>query len=190
MEELINDQGRLFYKEKFLNSTEKLFEVLKKETPWRQDEIFLFGQWRAIPRMHAWYGDEGTEYTYSHLKLSPLPWTETLKDLKQKVEQETGHSFNCALVNLYRHGQDSNGWHSDNEKELGINPCIASLSLGETRKFHLKRRGQKKIEKQIDLLDGSLVVMEGEFQHHWLHCIPKTKRIISERINITFRLIN
>ena len=121
--------------------------------------------------------------------MHPLPMTKSLLDLIQKINDVYEHGFNAVLLNLYRDGKDSNGWHADNEAELGQNPVIASISLGEERYFHLKHRTQKEQRLKIKLKHGSLLVMGGTMQHHWLHQIPKTTKIISPRINLTFRKI-
>jgi len=121
--------------------------------------------------------------------MHPNTFSKELKDIKIKVEQQCNFEFTSCLANLYRHGQDSNGWHADNEKELGVNPIIASLSLGEERFFHLKHRNDKNLKQKLLLQNGSLLIMKGETQHHWLHQIAKTKKKIEPRINLTFRQI-
>lgn len=170
--------------------SEQCFNDLIASTPWRQDKIQLFGRRIAIPRLQAWYGDTHCHYSYSGLNLAPLPWTPQLLQLKTRVEQLSQHTFNCVLLNLYRNGSDSNGWHSDDEPELGEQPVIASLSLGETRRFKLRHKYNKAIKGiTINLNSGSLLVMSGHSQSHWQHCLPKTARQIEPRINLTFRNI-
>ena len=123
--------------------------------------------------------------------MHPEPFTSTLLDIKTKVESFSKEKFNTLLINLYRDGNDSNGWHADNEKELGINPVIASVSFGEERPFHFKHRSLKNERHKLNLEHGSLLLMKGEMQHYWLHQIAKTKRLIQPRINLTFRrLVN
>ncbi|MCW7554662.1 alpha-ketoglutarate-dependent dioxygenase AlkB [Endozoicomonas gorgoniicola] len=168
----------------------KYFDDLIASTPWRQDKIRLFGRHVAIPRLQAWYGDTHCHYSYSGLRLAPLPWAPQLLQLKARVEQLCQHRFNCVLLNLYRSGSDSNGWHSDDEPELGLQPVIASLSLGATRRFKLRHKYDNTVAGiTIDLSNGSLLVMSGHSQSHWQHCLPKTARQIEPRINLTFRNI-
>lgn len=167
-----------------------LLTSLLQKTPWRQDEIRIFGKTHPQPRLTALFGNNGNSYSYSGITMDPEPFTPELKDLKEKVEQRCGHTFTTCLLNLYRDGNDSNGWHADDEKELGTNPVIASVSLGETRVFHLKHRRQKSLRYRMRLVHGSLLVMRGPMQHHWLHQIPKTRKPVKPRINLTFRSIN
>jgi alkylated DNA repair dioxygenase AlkB len=121
--------------------------------------------------------------------MKPQPFSPVLNAVKLKIEKATKMTFSSCLLNLYRDGQDSNGWHSDNEKELGKNPVIASVSLGAERLFHLKHKSIKTLKHKLTLQNGSLLLMKGDTQHHWLHQIPKTKKLIDKRINLTFRLI-
>jgi alkylated DNA repair dioxygenase AlkB len=121
--------------------------------------------------------------------MQPTIFTSELQQIKSDIEQEVEHQFTSVLLNLYRNGNDSNGWHADNEKALGKNPVIASLSFGETRPFHFKHRHIKDERHKINLNHGSLLLMRGEMQHYWLHQIAKTKKTIGERINLTFRTI-
>lgn len=169
---------------------EKLFSSLLEDSPWRQDEIRIFGRWLKQPRMTCVFGDEGTEYTYSGLTQPTLPWTAELTILRRLIESLSGLNFNLVLLNLYRDGMDSMGWHSDDEPELGNEPAIASLSLGEKRKlkFRPKKNGQG---DKFDILlpNGSLLMMKGRSQHDWQHSIAKSKRITAARINLTFRYI-
>lgn len=119
--------------------------------------------------------------------MQTLAWQPVLQQLRESVEQQCGHHFNTVLANLYRGGQDSMGWHSDDEPELRRNPLIASLSLGETRRFLLRRKGETRTALEVPLSNGSLLIMSGPLQHHWQHSIPKTARAIGPRINLTFR---
>lgn len=167
----------------------QMFETLCDETPWQQDDIKVFGKVYAQPRLTALYGINQKTYSYSNIEMTPHALTPILADLKQKVDQTCEANFTTMLLNYYRDGKDSNGWHADNEKELGINPIIASLSFGQERFFHLKHRTDKSLKHKILLQHGSLLVMKGETQHKWLHQIPKTARKINGRINITFRII-
>lgn len=150
----------------------------------------MFGKWIDQPRLTAWYADPGLSYTYSGLEWEPMEWNDILLDLKSIVENYAQYSFNSVLLNLYRDGKDSMGWHSDDEPELGKNPVIASLSFGQSRMFHLKHRFDKSTEKvRMELVNGSLLVMRGTTQHFWHHQIPKSKRPLQTRINLTFRQI-
>lgn len=167
----------------------ELFRSLLDNTPWREDQIKLFGKVHLQPRLTALYGDNGLPYSYSGILMHPHPFTQELLDLKARVDSLCGLPFTSCLLNLYRDGKDSNGWHSDNEKELGANPVIASVSLGQARTFRLKHRTIKGLRHSMVLEHGSLLLMRGETQHFWLHQVPKTKRLVTERINITFRVI-
>jgi len=179
------------YYPQFLETTyaSEVFQKLMKATVWQQDDIKIFGKIYKQPRLTALYGDEGKSYSYSNITMHPNPMTPLLKEIKSKIELVTQTTFNTVLLNLYRDGNDSNGWHSDNEKELGRNPVIASVSLGAKRSFKLKHRGDKKLNYKIFLNHGSLLLMQGETQHHWLHELPKSKKITEPRINLTFRVI-
>lgn len=183
--------GELYYDRFFLNNIEanKYFNLLKKEIQWRQDNIKIFGKIYPQPRLTALYANNNKSYSYSNIKMQPITFTPTLFDIKSKIEKRLNSQFTSCLLNLYRNGQDSNGWHADNEKELGLNPVIASLSLGAERVFHMKHRNDKKEKLKINLTNGSLLVMRGKTQHHWLHQIPKTRKKVEERINLTFRII-
>ena len=148
----------------------------------------MFGKNIAIPRLTAWYGDQNMNYNYSGINNDPNPWTSELQGLKAKVEQATNATFNSVLLNQYRNGNDSVSWHADNEPELGLNPIIASVNLGATRVFKLRHNITKEVIK-LELTHGSLLVMGGELQHYWQHAVPKTKKVLDTRINLTFRLI-
>ncbi len=165
------------------------FEIFKKTIPWQQDDIKIFGKVHAQPRLTALYADNNKPYSYSGITMQPHLFTKELLDLKRLVEEKSNTLYTTCLLNLYRNGKDSNGWHADNEKELGINPIIASVSLGQKRVFHLKHRTNKNLKHKIELENGSLLIMAGKTQHHWLHQIPKTAKPIQERINLTFRSI-
>ena len=183
--------GELYYDRFFFSNIEanKYFNLLKKEIQWRQDNIKIFGKIYPQPRLTALYANNNKSYSYSNIKMQPTTFTPTLFDIKSKIEKRLNSQFTSCLLNLYRNGQDSNGWHADNEKELGLNPVIASLSLGAERVFHMKHRNDKKEKLKINLTNGSLLVMRGKTQHHWLHQIPKTRKKVEERINLTFRII-
>ena len=167
-----------------------LFQKLRTETQWRQDNITVFGKTYKQPRLTALYSQNSKTYTYSGITMNPLSFTKTLKAIHSKINEETTHMFTTVLLNLYRDGSDSNGWHADDEKELEKNPVIASISLGTERFFHFKHKKQKELRYKLLLKHGSLLIMKGEMQHYWLHQIPKSKQVIGERINLTFRTIN
>ncbi|RIJ37772.1 alpha-ketoglutarate-dependent dioxygenase AlkB family protein [Pontibacter oryzae] len=164
------------------------FMQLMEQVNWQQESIKLFGKLQPMPRLTAWYGDKS--YTYSGLENKPQAWLPVLQELREQVEQATGHTYNSVLLNLYRSGQDSMGWHADNEQALGPQPRIASLSLGGERRFAFKHRNRKDVEPvRLPLQNGSLLLMQGPTQHHWLHQIPKTTRAVQPRINLTFRQV-
>ena len=167
----------------------KLFDAIYNHTNWVEEDIRVYGKVYKQPRLTAFYANNNKAYGYSNISMSPQPFNPTLNAIKSKIEKATQLTFSSCLLNLYRDGQDSNGWHSDDEKELGENPVIASVSLGAERLFHLKHKKVKTLKHKLILNNGSLLVMKGETQHHWLHQIPKTKKIIDKRINLTFRLI-
>jgi alkylated DNA repair dioxygenase AlkB len=166
-----------------------LFDILFMETDWKEESITLFGKSYKQPRLTAWYGEEGMNYSYSGIKMNAVPFTSTLKKLKSVIENFTQESFNSVLLNLYRDGNDSNGWHSDDEKELGKDPIIASLSLGTARTFKLKHKRKKDTRFNISLDHGSLLIMKSETQHFWKHQVPKSRKVDQARINLTFRRI-
>lgn len=165
------------------------FQELKSSVPWRQDEIRVYGKLYPQPRLTALYGNNNRSYTYSGIVMKPLPFSETLLEIRNKISSLTNVEFTSCLINLYRDGKDSNGWHSDDEKELGKNPVIASVSLGQERYFHLRHKKLMQLKHKILLEHGSLLLMRGKTQHFWHHQIAKTRRPIGERINLTFRVI-
>jgi len=190
-EEFRLPDAELAYYPFFLSQYEAdaLFETLYKKTEWRHDQVKVFGKLYDQPRLTALYSDTSLPYSYSGLTMHPEPFPEYLRDVKQRTERASQHVFNTLLLNLYRDGSDSNGWHADNEKELGQNPVIASVSLGEARPFHFKHKNIKAQRHKLQLGHGSLLVMSGTMQHFWLHQIAKTKKIIGPRINLTFRTL-
>ncbi len=170
-----------------VESNEYLQKLLN-EINWRHDKIKIFGKEIFQPRLTALYGDEGLEYTYSGLRMQSEPWNYPLSFIKNRIENIAGVAFTTCLLNLYRDGKDSMGWHQDNEKELGKNPIIASVSFGAMRNFQLKHIHQHQLGTiTIPLGHGSLLLMKGPTQHFWKHQIPKTKKPLSARINLTFR---
>ena len=162
---------------------------LLEQTPWQQPQVRIYGREYPLPRLVAWYGDAEASYRYSGLIHRALPWTPLLAEIRARLVATVGQLLNGVLLNYYRDGQDSMGWHSDDEVELGVNPLIASLSLGGTRRFDLRRKGQNRIEHSLLLNHGSLLVMGGPTQHYWQHQVAKTRSPCAPRLNLTFRLI-
>lgn len=191
METLVLEGGDILYYPTFMPRLEAqgCFDTLAAATPWQQDTINFGGKAVLIPRLQAWYGEKNSRYGYSGLALHPLPWTPLLTDLKARVETAAGAVFNSVLVNFYRDGRDSVSWHSDDEKELGGDPVIASLSFGATRRFDLKHRRNKGQKFSCELTTGSLLVMGKGIQQHWQHQVPKQPAITEGRINLTFRYV-
>jgi len=188
-QELLSYDGSALYRSGFFNSAEceQMFRSINDETPWEARNIVLFGKEVPQPRLACWYGD--LAYSYSGITLDPRPMTPTLLEIKQRCEQAASARFNSVLVNLYRDGQDSMGLHADDEPELGVEPIIASVSFGGERNFRLRHRQSKDLQ-QISLASGSLLVMSGLSQECWMHDVPKTKKFVEPRINLTFRYIN
>jgi alkylated DNA repair dioxygenase AlkB len=166
-----------------------IFNELIQNTPWQQDEITVYGKKHLQPRLTALYGNERKPYSYSNITMQPHPWTSLLQKIKSRIETISETNFTTVLLNYYRNGSDGNGWHADNEKELGTNPVIASLSLGAERTFQLKHNSDSAQKKSIILEHGSLLLMQGTTQYFWKHQIPKTSKLIGPRINLTFRKI-
>lgn len=183
--------AEICYQDDFLGpaKADQLMQTLLEEIPWRQDRIRLFGREHLIPRLQAFQSDPGIHYTYSGLRLAGDDWHPALADLKQRLEQACNARFNALLLNLYRDGQDAMGWHADNERELGHNPVIASISLGAERRFRL-RHNQSRDTHTLPLAHGSLLLMAGPTQHHWQHSLPRSKPCQQPRINLTFRFIH
>ena len=165
-----------------------LFLKLQKEIIWQQDDIMVYGKTYAQPRLTALYGNQGKPYGYSNIVMQPHNWSPLLIYIKNEIETICEENFTTVLLNNYRNGKDSNGWHADNEKELGRNPIIASVSFGAERVFQLKHNSLD-LKQNIILHHGSLLIMQGTTQHFWKHQIPKTAKPISERINLTFRIL-
>ncbi len=168
----------------------QLMSILRTTIAWQQDSITVFGKTHPQPRLTALYGNNMRPYSYSNITMYPQPFTKELKGVKTKIESIISPTvFTSCLLNLYRDGKDSNGWHADDEASLGKNPVIASVSLGQERFFHFKHKNDKTLKHKMLLKHGSLLLMKGSTQHNWLHQIPKTSRLIEERINLTFRVI-
>ena len=185
------DAEVIIYRDFFEESeSNQLFKKLRNSLSWRQDKMKMFGKEFNLPRLTAWYGDEGKAYKYSGINMNPEPWTPELLTIKNRIEENTKVKFNSVLINLYRGGKDYVSWHSDDEKELGNNPVIGSVSFGETRSFQLKHKHRKDLDKvKVSLTNGSFLIMKGSTQHFWHHQIAKTSKQLEERINLTFRFI-
>jgi alkylated DNA repair dioxygenase AlkB len=192
IKEVLNDDelGRIVLLEQFLNpiTSSDILQELRK-TVWSNHQILMFGKWVTEPRRIAFFGDPNISYKYSNQKMNLIPWTATLDSLKCKINEFTGVYYNSVLVNFYRDGEDYMGWHSDNEPELGVNPHICSLSLGQERDFILRLKENHATKIKIKLQSGDLLLMEDKIQSLWQHSLPKRKRAYKERINLTFRQI-
>ena len=165
------------------------FVALRERVGWRQDYLRMFGRLISVPRLESWVADEGLDYTYSGIHHDPDPWSEELLTLRDLVSEHAGASFNSVLCNLYRDGNDGVDWHTDDESEFGPMPVIGSLSLGATRRFDMRRVDDHAEKIELDLHHGDLVIMRGTTQALWRHRVPKTKKAVGERINLTFRLV-
>ena len=172
-----------------VSESDNYLERLLDNVDWKNDEVITFGKKIITKRKIAWYGDKPFKYTYSNTTKQALPWTDELLELKSIVEEASGEIFNSCLLNLYHDGSEGMTWHSDAEKALKKDAAIASLSFGAERKFSFKHKVSKETTSLI-LQHGSLLVMKGETQNHWLHCVPKTTKTNLPRVNLTFRMIN
>ncbi len=170
------------------DEAQRYFEALLQQVPWQNDEAIIFGKHIVTARKVAWYGDSDYAYTYSGTTKQALVWNAELRELKAVVERSSGATFNSCLLNLYHDGNEGMAWHSDDEKSLGRNTAIASVSFGAERKFCFKHKRESHTNA-IVLEHGSLLVMKGTTQSHWLHSLPKSKKITTPRINLTFRTI-
>lgn len=181
----------LRYYPNFISSSEAdvYFEKLQNITPWQNDPITLFGKTYPQPRMTSLHGHTTDPYGYSGIVMQPKPMNDPLLEIEEKLNKFTAERFTTVLLNLYRDGKDSNGWHADDEPELGKNPVIASVSLGASRYFHLKHKTDKSQRLKFALSHGSLLLMEGTTQHFWKHQVAKTARVVGPRINLTFRKV-
>lgn len=188
--EIISTEGKCSYYGQIISNelATTYFNILSSSIRWKNDEIIVFGKHYITSRKSAWYGDENSSYKYAGIEHQPLNWTNELLEIKLIVEQICGVKFNSCLLNLYHNGSEGMGWHRDNEKEIIPNSTIASISLGAERSFKFKNIHNKQIS-EIKLQHGSLLTMEGPIQQHWMHCLPKTKKVNNARINLTFRQI-
>jgi alkylated DNA repair dioxygenase AlkB len=188
---ILNKDGTVNYYGKILSSEEAnqyFVDLLMQNIQWEKDEVIIFGKHIITKRKVAWYGDSEYLYTYSNTTKRALAWTKELSELKQIVEEYVGVKFNSCLLNLYHNGNEGMGWHSDDEKPLGKNNTIASLSFGAERKFSFKHK-QTKQTVSLVLEHGSLLIMKDATQSNWLHSLPKSKNITQPRVNLTFRTI-
>lgn len=165
------------------------FSELLDTIPWQNDPITIFGKTYPQPRMTSLHGHTTDPYGYSGIVMQPNPMTKSLKEIETKIQMLCEERFTTVLLNLYRTGKDSNGWHADDEPELGINPVIASVSFGAERYFHLRHKNDNTQRLKFALAHGSLLLMEGSTQHHWKHQVAKTAREVGPRINLTFRKV-
>lgn len=188
---LLPEKGEAYLLNEFLLQQEAThyFNLLKNQTPWERKKIIIFGKEVMQPRLVYWYSDPGISYKYSGITLKSNPWPNYLMDLKNKIETICETKFNSVLINYYRDHLDSMGWHRDNEKELGLNPIIASFSLGQMREFQLRDYQTKKNKIKLELKNNDLLIMKGTIQNDWEHSIPKRTTPQGERINLTFRKI-
>ena len=186
----LKDADVIYYPDFFsIEECHYYFQTLLSETKWQHDDITLFGKTYKQPRLTALYSNNQKSYSYSNITMHPYNFTDEVLEIKMKIENSINIIFTTCLLNLYRDGQDSTGWHADNEKELGKNPIIASVSFGADRMFHLKHRYKPELKQKLILESGSLLIMKGATQHTWLHQIPKTKKKVEPRINLTFRIL-
>lgn len=187
---LLPYDGELYWLPRFYTATcaDQYYETLYRDIAWQQERLFIYGRWIEVPRLMAWYGDSDAQYRYSQVTHTPLPWIAVLQTLREDMQSLCGDVFNSVLANLYRDGRDSMGCHADDEKELGNNPLIASLSFGETRRLRFRHPVSGR-RLDIELAHGDALIMAGEVQHHWRHELPKTRRLTQARINLTFRRI-
>ena len=174
--------GRVFPQEE----SATLFDDLLATSPWQPDEVILFGRKHDLSRKVAWMGDVGFTYSYSGTSKTASPWTAPVLSIRERVASLCNREFNSCLLNLYHDGSEGMGWHSDDERTLGTNPVIASVSFGAERPFRFKHRVTREVIP-VTLENGSLLVMAGPTQHHWLHTLPKSRRVTIPRINLTFR---
>lgn len=184
--------GEILFMRNFLSPNEAkcYFDLLQNTIRWKQEEVKFYGKTYPVPRKTAWYGYEGFNYSYSGINCFPEIWTKELVEIKSQIERFIpNEDFTSVLLNLYNNGNDKMGWHADDEKELGENPTIASVSLGETRRFDIKHKQNKDLHYKFELTSGSLLIMRGALQHNWVHQIPAQKKVKEPRINLTFRTI-
>ncbi|MFY0253133.1 alpha-ketoglutarate-dependent dioxygenase AlkB family protein [Chitinophaga sp. 30R24] len=183
--------GELFFYPQFFQMAESnhFMQVLTDTIAWKQESMTIYGRKVLFPRLMAWYGNTGSSYGFSGNRFSPEPWTPELLQIRQRIAPVSSAHFNSVLLNLYRNGQDSMGWHADDEPELGPHPVIASVNFGATRRFQLRYKSNHRLKYELALTHGSLLVMKGSLQEYWEHQVPKTTKVSAGRINLTFRSI-
>lgn len=186
------NNASLYWQPGFLRGqqADKDFAELTESARWQQGQIQMWGKTVSEPRLSAFYGDRGTMYQYSGRPMAAMPWLSTLLTIKPPIETLCQTYFNAAFCNLYRGGQDAMGWHSDDETTLGKQPVIASISLGQTRRFLLRHKQQKSLQHEFLLGHGDLLIMAGDTQQYWQHSVAKTAKAVGPRINITYRYIH
>ena len=191
VQRIVLPNALLAYSPAFLDrkTSDNLYQQLLGHVDWQQERITLYGKTHNVPRLSAWYGDRNKNYAYSGVHADAKPWIEPLLQIKEQVELHCEARFNSVLVNLYRDGQDSVAWHSDDEPELGEHPEIASISLGEVRTFQMRLKNNHAEKYSLKLGHGSCLFMSGETQSMWQHQIPKESAAVNSRINLTFRMI-
>lgn len=188
--EMLLDDMLHYYPNAFApKCADALLNALLEEVPWQTSQVHIYGKTHSIPRLESWHGDANAQYRYSGKILAPKPWTKTLLQLKDLLNDRFNTRLNSVLCNLYRDGNDHMGWHSDDEPELGPAPRILSLSLGAERDFALRKRGDGKQWGKLPLSHGSLLDMRPPMQSYWQHSVPTRKKLNGARINLTFREI-
>ena len=191
--ELNVPDASIFYYPQFFSKQKSNFYLNRfiDSVQWKQNTIKMYGKESLVPRLEAWYGEPGKNYSYSGIMMQPISWTSELLEIKKEIEKVSKTVFNSVLINYYRNGNDRVAWHSDDEKELGKNPVIGSISLGAERNFKLRHKDYKinSLRNNIILKHGSFLLMKGPTQHNWMHEIPRTAKPIGPRINLTFRVI-
>ena len=189
---LMPDASVYFYRDFFSKEeSDRIFQELLEDIAWQQDTIKYYGKEINLPRLTAWYGEVEAYYTYSNISMRPRFWTPLLSQIKRKIEKAAQVDFNSVLLNLYRNGKDGVSWHQDNERELGKEPVIGSVSFGSARCFQFRHKFRKDLSRlDIELTHGSLLIMRGTTQQFWQHQIPKTNKPVEQRVNLTFRIIH
>jgi alkylated DNA repair dioxygenase AlkB len=184
--------GELVYYPHFFNSVESddCMQQLTDTIAWKQESMKMYGKPVLFPRLMAWHGDAATAYRFSGNTFAPAPWTPLLLQIRDRITPVSGHAYNSVLLNLYRNGNDSMGWHADDEPELGPQPVIASVNFGATRRFMLRYKSDHSRKYELPLQHGSLLIMKGALQQYWEHQVPKTAKPATGRINLTFRFIH
>lgn len=184
--------GELVYYPQFFTTVESddFMRILTDNIAWKQESMMMYGKPVLFPRLMAWHGDATSSYRFSGTTYAPEAWTPALAQIRERITPVSGHAFNSVLLNLYRNGNDSMGWHADDEPELGHEPVIASVNFGATRRFQLRYKNDHQRKYELPLQHGSLLIMKGSLQTYWEHQVPKTTKINTGRINLTFRFIN